>query len=206
MRAGAGRWCRSVRGSDIHYEVALDPEPEVALPVPVDAMPVPSGELLPVVPEHLRTVAGVRAALERQAALHWHRARYHGIRSPRYFLLVVVYAVAGVFKVIGRQLHWWWLLEQHGLRSEAAASGDSREWARLHKQAQETRKIRGGFLAGEVVVAGGAVAALVLYGPWWAWVLAALVVVPLLARHGRPADNADRDTGGGDAAFPQAVR
>lgn len=173
---------------DIHFEVALDSEPELAPALPVDDLPVLTGTLLPVVPEHLQTVAGVKAAVARQAGLHWHRARYHGLRSPRYLLLVVVFALAGLVKVTARQLHWWHLLEQHGLRSQAAAAGDSREWMKLHKEAKETRKIRGYVLLAQVALIVAVIVLLVHFGRWWAWAGLLLVVVPLLAHHGRPAD------------------
>ena len=173
---------------DIHFEVALDSEPELAPAQPVDDLPVLTGTLLPVVPEHLQTVAGVKAAVARQAGLHWHRARYHGLRSPRYLLLVVVFALAGLVKVTARQLHWWHLLEQHGLRSQAAAAGDSREWMKLHKEAKETRKIRGYVLLAQVALIVAVIVLLVHFGRWWAWAGLLLVVVPLLAHHGRPAD------------------
>lgn len=172
--------------ADVSYQVDLD-ERSVLEPQLVDII-LPRGQLQPVIPHHLRTRAGVQAEVARIAGMHWHRARYHGVRSPRYIVLTAVWAVAGLFRLIGRQLHWWWVLEQHMLRSEAAAAGDSREWMRLHKEAKDTRKIRGFFLLAEVAAVIAGAAALVILGRWWLWALTAAVVVPLLARHGRPAD------------------
>ncbi|MGH3400615.1 MAG: hypothetical protein ACRDPO_38630, partial [Streptosporangiaceae bacterium] len=86
------------------------------------------------------------------------------------------------------QLHWAWLLEQHGLRSQAAADGDSREWSKLHKQAQETRKVRLMILAAELAALIVAAVALAHWGTWWLWAAACLVVLPFLATAGRPAD------------------
>ena len=130
------------------------------------------GRRLPVIPKHLRT-RGVKAAARYHAGRHAHRAAYHGLRSPRYLLLALFWSVVGVFRLIGRQIAWWHLLEQHGLRSQAAADGDSREWSKLHKQAQETRKVRGIILAFEV--AGVLVAGFILarFSPWWGWALVA---------------------------------
>ncbi|HTW00238.1 MAG TPA: hypothetical protein VMF87_08040 [Streptosporangiaceae bacterium] len=174
--------------SDTSYEIDLDEAPEPAAQVVYADITSPDGQLLPVIPAHLRTLPGVRAAMARHAGRHWHRARYHGIRSPRYLLLAVVWAIVGVFRLIGRQIRWWWLLEQHELRSLAAATGDSREWTKLHREAKQTRKVRGGILAGEV--AALAVAALIIarYAPMWSWAVLAAVVLPVLARAGRPAD------------------
>jgi S-DNA-T family DNA segregation ATPase FtsK/SpoIIIE len=91
--------------SDVSYEVELDERPEPGPPVLVDPRPVV--ELRPIIPPHLRTWPGVRAAAARQAGRHWRRARYHAIRSPRYLLLTALWAVAGLVKLIGRQLHRW---------------------------------------------------------------------------------------------------
>jgi DNA segregation ATPase FtsK/SpoIIIE, S-DNA-T family len=171
------------------YEIELDP-PDSTGPraaVYVDAT-APAGARLPIVPRHLRTRAGVRAAAGRQLAMAGHRAGYHGLRSPRYLLLAVLWAVVGVFWLIARQVHWAWLLEQHGLRSEAAAAGDSREWMRLHKEAKETRRIRLGILAGEAAALALGIVLLARIAPWWADAIAAVVALPLLATAGRPAD------------------
>jgi DNA segregation ATPase FtsK/SpoIIIE, S-DNA-T family len=172
---------------DIHYELALDPEPDTAAPELVDAPPLPAGGLLPVVPVHLQSLAGIRAEVSRQAGLHWHRARYHGIRSPRYLLLMTAWAVVGLFKFAGRRIHWWQVLEQHGLRGELAAAGDRVGYLAVQKNGQEARKVRTIILACCLVPAAGAVAAAVVLGYGWTlWFL--LLLVPALARHGRPAD------------------
>ena len=173
--------------ADVHYEVALDDEPRPVAPALVDMQPGQTA-LLPVIPAHLSTLEGLKAAAGRQAALHWHRSLFHAIRSPRYAVLVMTYAVAGVFKLTGRQLRWWWLHEQHTLRSQAVLDGDSREWKSLHKVARETRRQRGLVLLAEAVAVAGGGTALVLFGRWWMWVLACLVLLPSLAHHGRPAD------------------
>jgi S-DNA-T family DNA segregation ATPase FtsK/SpoIIIE len=77
--------------------------------------------------------------------------------------------------------------EQHELRPDAAAAGDAREWRSLHKEAKQTRKVRGWLLAAEFAVL--AVAAMVLhaYTPWWAWPAVLVAMLPWLAHYGRPA-------------------
>lgn len=172
---------------DVSYEIELDEPPEPGPPALVDT-PAAVIELRPVIPEHLHSLPGIRAAVARSADRHWHRARYHGLRSPAYLATAVMWAVVGVFRVIGRQLHWWWVLEQQSLRSQAAASGDSREWMRLHKEAKETRKIRGIILAAELAGLVTGTAVLARLHLWWAWAITAAVALPLLARAGRPAD------------------
>jgi len=59
---------------------------------------------------------------------------------------------------------------------------------KLHKEGVERRKVRGLVLLGElaaVIVAG---VAMVAYLPWWGWAAFAAVVLPVLARVGRPED------------------
>jgi S-DNA-T family DNA segregation ATPase FtsK/SpoIIIE len=172
---------------DVHYEIALDPEPVPAAPAPVDLQPGQVA-LLPVIPAHLSTVAGIRAAAARQAQLHSHRVRYHGIRSPKYLLRMVLYAVVGLFKLIGAQLRWWWVAEQKPLETEAVIAGDDRAYQRLVKDARDVRKARGITLAAELAAAAAAGGALWWYGWWQADAAAIAVVLMLLARFGRPAD------------------
>jgi DNA segregation ATPase FtsK/SpoIIIE, S-DNA-T family len=169
------------------YEVELD-APPAGPPVPVDAPPTPAGTRLPVIPAHLRTMAGVRAATARQAGGLAHRSAYHAVRAPRYLLLAAMWSVVGVLRVAARQVRWWWLAEQWSLRSQAAASGDSREWMRLHKEAKETRQARGFVLLGELLALLVAAWALARYAPAWVWAVVALVLLVALARAGRPAD------------------
>ena len=168
------------RPSDISYEVELD-DPPGSAPALVDPVAA-AGELRPVLPAGLRKLALHHA---RRAV---HRAKYHSVRSPRYLLLAVAWAVVGLFRVTGRQLRWWWVAEQYSLRSEAVAAGDARQWLSLHSHARETRKLRGLILAGElavVLIGAGILARLHL---WWGFAAAGAVLLPFLAHHGRPAD------------------
>ena len=178
--------------SDTSFEIQLDDGP-AAKPQPVDAgegivLPDPDGEAYPVIPEHLRSLAGIGEALSRHGRRFGHRASFHGIRSPRYLLLAVVYGVAGIFRLAGRQLAWWWLSEQDFLRSHAVANADSREWMKLHREAKDTRRVRGIMLAGEAFALLLALLALMRFAPWWGWLAVIAVVLPALARAGRPED------------------
>jgi S-DNA-T family DNA segregation ATPase FtsK/SpoIIIE len=183
------------RPADVSYEVELDDAPEPGPPVLVDAEPVrpadhfaARAELVPLVPEHLRTVAGVRSAVARHARQHAHRAAYHALRSPGYLLSAVGWAVIGLARVIGAQLRWWWLSEQGRLRSAAVLAGDAQAWVKLHETAKATRRTRGLVLVAEVVAIVIASVVLVHLRLWWPWAVAAVLVLPLLAHHGRPAD------------------
>jgi DNA segregation ATPase FtsK/SpoIIIE, S-DNA-T family len=157
------------------------------VPVYADITRVP-GERLPIIPPNLRGRANIRATIAVVGGQQWHRTRYHGLRAPLYLFAVLAWAVVGVFRLAARQIHWWWVAEQHGLRSDAAAAGDSKEWMRLHKEAREVRKVRGIVLAAELAALLIAAAVLAGFGPWWSWYAAAAVALPLLARAGRPED------------------
>src|SRR5205814_10547548 len=94
----------------------------------------------------------------------------------------------GLARVVGRQLRWWWLLEQHPLRQDAARRGDVDAWLKLHHEAKSTRAWRGSVLAVELVAVLAAAAVLRYVAPWWVSALTVLLAVPVLARLGRPAD------------------
>ncbi len=178
--------------SDTSFEVQLDAGAG-GTPEPVDAgegivLPDPGGEHYPVIPGHLRSLPGIGEALGRHGRRIGHRASFHGVRAPRYLLLAVVWGVAGAIRLAGRQLSWWWVSEQDLLRSHAVAQADSREWMKLHREAKDTRRVRGIMLAAEVFAFLLAVLALMRFAPWWGWLAVAAVVLPALARAGRPED------------------
>jgi DNA segregation ATPase FtsK/SpoIIIE, S-DNA-T family len=154
-------------------------------PAPVIYADITTAERRPVIPVPLRR-ENLRGTVEVFAGLQWHRARYHGLRFPLYVLALLAWAVVGIVRVAGRQVHWWWLLEQHDLRSDAVIAGDAREWRALHREAKETRKIRGLVLLAELVALAAAGAMLAVFGAWWAWSAAGGAAVLLLARAGRP--------------------
>ena len=181
-----------VPGTDTSYEVPLDEGPEggAELVHSGDGFALPSrdGQRRPVIPAHLRTWAGVRATAGRHGTALAHRGAYHGVRSPAYLIQATGWALYGLLITLHRTLRWWWLAEQTRLRSLAVISGDSREWRSLHQAAQNTRRDRGLILAAAALAIIGAVTAMVRYAPWWGWALLAVVLLPLLARAGRPAD------------------
>ena len=176
---------------DTSFEVALDDEPD-GRPAPVhegDGLPLPPepGTRLPVIPPHLRTVAGVRSAVNRHAGRAGHHAAYHGARLPLYAAVALLYAVIGTGRLAARQARWWWVAEATELRHAARTGGDAERWLRLHEHAIKVRRARLPLLLAEVAALTAGGAALTLAAPWWAWAVAAVVAVPLLARAGRPA-------------------
>lgn len=177
--------------AETSYEIALDDDHGVQQPV-TDAggiaLPPEEAARLPVIPLHLRTPAGIRAAVAARAADAGHAAAYHAVRSEKYLALAVLWAVVGVMRLLLGLLRWWWLAEQTTLRSEAVVAGDSREWLKLHQHARNVRRDRGIVLLSAGAAALLAVTLMVHYAPWWGWVLLSATALPMLARAGRPQD------------------
>jgi S-DNA-T family DNA segregation ATPase FtsK/SpoIIIE len=173
---------------DVHYVHALDDEPEPTRgPVYVDVVEGPDSDRRPIIPAALRK--GNRAGTARRYGGNAaHRAGYHGVRLPRYVPLAGFWALVGLFRLVGRQLRWWWVMEQHSLRQAAADSNDPDTWFRLHAHAKATRLWRGIVLGCEAVALIIAVSVLIRRAPWWLDALVALAVVPPLAHLGRPVD------------------
>ena len=143
------------------------------------------GERRPVIPLHLRR-ENLRGTVAVFGATQGHKARYHSFRSPVYLLAHLFWALAGLRRVLGAVLGWWWVSEQSPLRSDAVIAGDAATWRRLHNDAREQRRTRGIILAiGAVVLAAGC-AVLAVRGTWWMQALAVAAAVLVLARAGRP--------------------
>lgn len=145
----------------------------------------PPGERLPILPAALRR-ENIRGTVALAGAQTWHRARYHGFRSPLYLVAVLAWALVGAGRLVAKQVHWWWVLEQHQLRSQAAAGGDAREWMRLHKEAKQTRHVRGLVLLGELATLAIVAGLTAAFAPPWAWAVLVAGALLLLARTGRP--------------------
>ncbi|WP_300611084.1 hypothetical protein [Trebonia sp.] len=182
---------RDAPASDTSYEVALDDEPGAAEPVhdgeAVAVLPDAAARL-PVIPAHLRTPAAIGSHLAARGADAVHGGAFHAVRSPRYLLLALAWAVVGLWRVVTGLLGWWWVAESGTLRSEAVIAGDSREWLKLHQHARNVRRDRGLVLLGGAAALLLAVSLMARYAPWWGWALLAAAGVPLLARAGRPED------------------
>jgi S-DNA-T family DNA segregation ATPase FtsK/SpoIIIE len=172
---------------DTSTEVAAgQDQPAAAVAEPVVVYDITSaGERRPVIPAPLRP-ENLRGTVAAWAGLQWHRTRYHGLRFPLYVLAVIFWALVGVGRGVVNLVRWWQLTEQFDLRSEAVIQGDSREWRALHREAKETRKVRGLVLLGAVAALAIGAVFLAAYGAPWMWAVAAGVVLLVLARLGRP--------------------
>jgi S-DNA-T family DNA segregation ATPase FtsK/SpoIIIE len=175
--------------SDTHYEITLDdedPDPAGAAPVYVDLPPTKDGRR-PIVPASLRR-ENLPDTVARAVGRWAHIACFHAARAPWYTLLAAFWSVAGVVRLTGRQLHWWWLAEQTGLRQEAATANDPAAWIRLHHEVKDTRRWRGLCLAAEVLALAVAVPVVCTVAPRPVALALAAVAVAWLAHVGRPDD------------------
>ena len=157
----------SLRAVDAGTEVRLD-EDKPDGPAYVD---LTGGEAQrrPLIPEHWRTWENAKRHVSLAAARHGHRAAYHGLRSPAYFSRALGFAVWGVIVTVKRLISWWHIPGTTRLEWEAAANGLLNEHLRLHKAGKETRRARGTILALCLAGLAAAVAAMVVFAPWWAW-------------------------------------
>lgn len=175
---------------DTSFEHALDetaPKPE-----PVhdgDGFEIPSlgGERRDLIPKHLQTWSGIKSTTYK----HFDAARFHGLfhmlRLHSYLFWGTVWACAGAFQIAEAQRKWWWVSEQSYLRSKAVDDGNSPEWRALHGISRKTRSWRGAALGAEAFAIVLTFTLIAWLAPWWAWLIVAAVLMPPLARKGRPA-------------------
>lgn len=140
----------------------------------------------PVIPAHWRTWAAAREHVKLAAARHGHAAAYHGVRAPGYLVLTAWWALVGIGRTVSLLLAWWHVPDLAKLERQAAADGLLSDHLGIHKAGKDTRTARGLILAACAVVVVAALATL-SQAPPWAWILLAVVALPLLARTGRPA-------------------
>jgi DNA segregation ATPase FtsK/SpoIIIE, S-DNA-T family len=140
----------------------------------------------PIIPAHWRSWEAAGQHVKLAAVRYGHVAAYHGIRAPGYVALTTWWALVGVLRTCGKVLAWWHVPELGKLERQAAADGLLSDHLRIHKAGKETRTARAYILFGCVV---GLVVVLTAlsYAPAWAWAVAAVIGLPLLARAGRPA-------------------
>ena len=173
-------------GSDDAIEGTVVPFPtQPGTEVEPKRKPGGPGELRPIVPEHLRTVAGIRKAARWRVHRWRHISLYHLVRAPKRLVLTVIWAALGILQLEYVQVHWWWVIEQSSLRSEAVRTKDSRTWESLHKHARKVRLTRGLVLLAEHVVILVAAGSLTAFFPL-GWIPVGAVVIPLLAWFGNP--------------------
>jgi S-DNA-T family DNA segregation ATPase FtsK/SpoIIIE len=172
-----------LRAVGAETEVALDEA--AAAPVYVD-LTSGGAQRRDIIPEHWRTLENARRHVSLAMARNGHRAAYHGVRSPAYFVKALAFAFWGVIVTARGLVSWWHIPGTGALERKAAADGLLHDHLRIHKQARETRKARGTILA--LCLAGVTVAAVAMtaFAPWWGWALFAVAAFGALALAGRP--------------------
>jgi DNA segregation ATPase FtsK/SpoIIIE, S-DNA-T family len=176
--------------STTHFTVDLDAAPTPAGGALVDPPAVAPNGRRPIIPSHLANWPNLKATAKYAAVSVGHRMGYHVVRLPVYVVLAAFWAVIGVFRLVGRQLRWWWVAEQYRLRQAAADDNDWQGWFKLHREVKATRAWRGLCLIGELVGLTLVTLILILWAvvPWWALTVGIGLVVAGLAHVGRPAD------------------
>jgi S-DNA-T family DNA segregation ATPase FtsK/SpoIIIE len=140
-----------------------------------------------IIPENWRRDR-IRATVEHHAGLHWHRAKFHGVRAPMYALKTVFYAFAGVMVLTGTLMRWWHWTDGWVLESQAVAKGNAGhgEAMAAHKQGIKTRGTRGRIVFVCGVLALLLLIAMVAFLPGWAQLAVATVVFGVLVYYGKP--------------------
>ncbi|GAA0950629.1 hypothetical protein [Nonomuraea longicatena] len=176
---------------DTSYEIELDPAPTAvdAVPVPVDLPDDAASETVkegrrPIIPSALRR-ANLAVTVKTTGARWAHITGFHTVRAPWYLAKMLWFAIVGVFRLIGRQLRWWWVNEQYALLQQAATDNDPAMWLKLHREGKATRRWRGVVLAGQLIALAVAATVVAHLEPLYQVVIAA-GLVPVLARYGRP--------------------
>ncbi|MEV5690712.1 cell division protein FtsK [Micromonospora globbae] len=172
---------------DTHFDVPLDEVPQRGGML-VDPPPAVSGGRRPIIPPGWSGWRNIKHSVRQAAELAAYRAGFHALRAPWYAAQAAFWATVGVFRLTGRQLRWWWVSEQTGLRQAAADANDAAMWHKLHREVKATRAWRGTVLAAEVLTI--AIGAPIVWAttPWWALAAGAGVAVAFLAHVGRPDD------------------
>ncbi len=174
---------------DTSFEHALDetaPRPEPVHEGDGPEIPRLGGERRDIIPEHLRTWAGIRSTAWKYLDAAGFHVSFHSLRSPMYLALGIWWAVVGLLKLARAQGRWWWVAEQSSLRSKAVVDGNSPEWRALHTHVIKRRSWRGACLGAELFAVALALVLIAALAPWWSWLIVAALAMPPLAHYGRP--------------------
>jgi S-DNA-T family DNA segregation ATPase FtsK/SpoIIIE len=158
-------------------------QPATGKPIYQDV--TPPGARKPILPHWLSSRDAAKHHARRVTGAAAHTAAYHAVRSPVYLLHAAFWAPVGIVRLLLRWAHWWAVPVPLEVWADAVADGH-RAWHRTHAVHKETAKNRALISLVVICAASVAGAAASKYVPWWGWVLAGLVALPVLARHGRP--------------------
>ncbi|MEV4414994.1 cell division protein FtsK [Catellatospora sp. NPDC049609] len=168
-----------------HFDVALDEQPQRG--GMLVEQPEPAAPRRAVIPPVLRSWPALRAETANTAGRWANVAAFHAVRGPWYAGKAAFYALAGGFKLTGRQLRWWWVDEARILEQAAANAGDGAMWQKVHREGKSTRTFRGLVLLGEAAGLAVGVPVMVAAAPWYATAGVAVLAGLGLAAIGKPA-------------------
>ncbi|WP_433388425.1 cell division protein FtsK [Micromonospora sp. KLBMP9576] len=172
---------------DTHFDMPLDETPQTG-GMPVDPPAAGASGRRPIIPAGWSGWRNIRHSVRELAEVTAYRVGFHAVRAPWYATQAAFWSTVGVFRLTGRQLRWWWVSEQTGLRQAAADAGDAQTWHKLHREVKATRAWRALVLTAEALTLGiGGPIAWTL-APWWALTAGAGLAVAYLAHVGRPDD------------------
>lgn len=171
----------------------VEPRPLRAVPAsaatiepgkPVYADVTAPGALRPVLPYWLRSREDLGIAGRRAAGREWHRARYHGLRSPWYLAQFLFWGVVGS---VWMGLLWlrWWLSPIPASAQVQAVEEGWRAWAALHQIHRMTTKTRA-IISAVVLVFGIFLMRLAWDDMRWALLAAYVVLFGIAASVVRP--------------------
>ncbi|MGI5214963.1 FtsK/SpoIIIE domain-containing protein [Plantactinospora sp. CA-290183] len=144
----------------------------------------------PIVPAWVRNRDQRVQVFVESVKLVGYLAGKHAWYSPMYAALLALWAPVGLLRGLGKAI--WWARAEEGnwhLRQQAANANKPEEWRKLdHIRERQSSWRWWVLLAGLVVLAAAVVWALSPLAPWWARWVGLAIVVPVLARLGRPAD------------------
>src|SRR6185312_5031933 len=118
------------------HAVAAAPE-EIPAGPPVYADVTAPGERRPILPYWAASWEAFTVAAKRTAGREWHRARYHGLRSPVYLALVLFWGVVGAGWLAWEWLHWWLFPVPYDVHADAVRDG----WRAWRAVATDHRRI-----------------------------------------------------------------
>jgi S-DNA-T family DNA segregation ATPase FtsK/SpoIIIE len=145
--------------------------------------------LAPIVPAVWRNPDQRREVLRWYVWYAGYKARFHAVRSPKYAGKAAVYAPRGAGRLVVQTVRWAraeegnWQLRQH-----AATRNDPDTWIKLDAVRERQARWRWWLVLAGLVALVAVVLLLRYLAPWWAPYALVLVLVPVLARLGRPAD------------------
>ena len=183
--AGDG-WAEPGVPADDAVEGTVVPFPGKPAPPPQPRRaPGQRGELRDIIPEHLRTRAGIAKAIRWRLRRWRHISLFHLLRIPKMVPLALIWAAVGLARLEMAFCAWAFVTEQAYLRGQTIEAGDIRTYLQVHKEGKQTRLFRvPAMLAAHVLVL--VLGAVITVKLPLLWIPAGLVVVPFLAMAGRP--------------------